>query len=58
MGDEELSSEVGQHTVFTKLTPLQKLRVLKMLQANGHTVGFLGDGINDAQALRDADVSI
>lgn len=58
MGDEELASEVEQRTVFTKLTPLQKSRVLKMLQANGHTVGFLGDGINDAPALRDADVGI
>ncbi|WP_407028923.1 magnesium-translocating P-type ATPase [Serratia marcescens] len=58
MDDEELAREVEQRTVFTKLTPLQKSRVLKMLQANGHTVGFLGDGINDAPALRDADVGI
>ncbi|TXE62727.1 magnesium-translocating P-type ATPase [Serratia nematodiphila] len=58
MDDEELASEVEQRTVFTKLTPLQKSRVLKMLQSNGHTVGFLGDGINDAPALRDADVGI
>ena len=47
-----------ERTVFAKLTPLQKSRVLKALQANGHTVGFLGDGINDAPALRDADVGI
>ncbi|BBO63646.1 TPA: magnesium-translocating P-type ATPase [Serratia marcescens] len=58
MDDEELAREVEQRTVFTKLTPLQKSRVLKMLQSNGHTVGFLGDGINDAPALRDADVGI
>ncbi|MGJ5823223.1 magnesium-translocating P-type ATPase [Serratia sp. H402Y] len=58
MDDEELAREVEQRTVFTKLTPLQKSRVLKILQANGHTVGFLGDGINDAPALRDADVGI
>ncbi|BEO14305.1 magnesium-translocating P-type ATPase [Serratia marcescens] len=58
MDDEELAHEVEQRTVFTKLTPLQKSRVLKMLQSNGHTVGFLGDGINDAPALRDADVGI
>ncbi|BEO28802.1 magnesium-translocating P-type ATPase [Serratia marcescens] len=58
MDDEELAREVEQRTVFTKLTPLQKSRVLKMLQANGHTVGFLGDGINDAPALRDADVGV
>ncbi|MBH2977426.1 magnesium-translocating P-type ATPase [Serratia marcescens] len=58
MDDETLAREVEQRTVFTKLTPLQKSRVLKMLQANGHTVGFLGDGINDAPARRDADVGI
>ncbi|WP_413712728.1 magnesium-translocating P-type ATPase [Serratia marcescens] len=58
MDDEKLAREVEQRTVFTKLTPLQKSRVLKMLQSNGHTVGFLGDGINDAPALRDADVGI
>lgn len=58
MDDVMLAREVEQRTVFTKLTPLQKSRVLKMLQANGHTVGFLGDGINDAPALRDADVGI
>jgi Mg2+-importing ATPase len=58
MDDATLAREVEQRTVFTKLTPLQKSRVLKMLQANGHTVGFLGDGINDAPALRDADVGI
>lgn len=58
MDDATLAQEVEQRTVFTKLTPLQKSRVLKMLQANGHTVGFLGDGINDAPALRDADVGI
>ncbi|CAI1648456.1 Magnesium-transporting ATPase, P-type 1 [Serratia quinivorans] len=58
MDDATLAREVEQRTVFTKLTPLQKSRVLKMLQENGHTVGFLGDGINDAPALRDADVGI
>ncbi|MBU3895115.1 magnesium-translocating P-type ATPase [Serratia rubidaea] len=58
MDDRQLAQEVELRTVFTKLTPLQKSRVLKMLQANGHTVGFLGDGINDAPALRDADVGI
>lgn len=53
-----LRQKVEEHTIFAKLTPLQKSRVLKALQANGHTVGFLGDGINDAPALRDADVGI
>ncbi|WP_292229912.1 magnesium-translocating P-type ATPase [Brevundimonas sp.] len=58
MDDATLARMVEERTVFAKLTPLQKSRVLKSLQANGHTVGFLGDGINDAPALRDADVGI
>ncbi|MGC5699111.1 magnesium-translocating P-type ATPase [Pseudomonas sp. NFXW11] len=58
MDDQVLARLVEERTVFAKLTPLQKSRVLKALQANGHTVGFLGDGINDAPALRDADVGI
>lgn len=56
--DEKLQEQVETHNIFAKLTPLQKSRVLKALQANGHTVGFLGDGINDAPALKDADVGI
>jgi Mg2+-importing ATPase len=47
-----------QATVFAKLTPLQKARIIRLLQTRGHTVGYLGDGINDAPALRDADVGI
>ncbi|WP_447866848.1 magnesium-translocating P-type ATPase [Rahnella bonaserana] len=58
LDDASLRERVEERTVFAKLTPLQKSRVLKALQANGHTVGFLGDGINDAPALRDADVGI
>lgn len=58
MNDVDLKVKVEQVSVFCKLTPLQKSRILKLLQANGHTVGFLGDGINDAPALRDADVGI
>src|SRR5471032_375656 len=58
MDDATLKLRVEERTVFAKLTPLQKSRVLKTLQSNGHTVGFLGDGINDAPALRDADVGI
>ncbi|WP_434777474.1 magnesium-translocating P-type ATPase [Neisseria sp. Ec49-e6-T10] len=56
--DAELSTQVEQNTVFAKLSPMQKSRILKVLQANEHTVGFLGDGINDAPALKDADVGI
>lgn len=58
MTDNQLAIEVEQHAVFARLTPLQKSRILQTLQRNGHTVGFLGDGINDAPALRDADVGI
>ncbi len=58
MDDVALCTVVKQTTIFAKLTPLQKSRVVKALQANGNTVGFLGDGINDAPALRDADVGI
>ncbi|WP_028695598.1 magnesium-translocating P-type ATPase [Pseudomonas cremoricolorata] len=58
LGEAELKQVVEQRTLFAKLTPLQKSRVVKALQNNGHTVGFLGDGINDAPALRDADVGI
>ncbi|RBL79797.1 magnesium-translocating P-type ATPase [Streptomyces cavourensis] len=58
MDDVALCRRVEKAVLFAKLTPLQKSRVVKALQANGHTVGFLGDGINDAPALRDADVGI
>ncbi|WP_067700289.1 magnesium-translocating P-type ATPase [Erwinia sp. ErVv1] len=58
LGNEALRAEVESRTVFCRLTPQQKSRVLKALQQNGHTVGFLGDGINDAPALRDADIGI
>lgn len=58
MDDEELAQEVERTSVFAKLTPFQKSRIVRILQANGHTVGYLGDGINDAASLRDADVGI
>ncbi|WP_392563870.1 magnesium-translocating P-type ATPase [Orbus wheelerorum] len=58
MEDDELKARIEQQTIFAKLTPLQKSRIIRLLQENGHTVGFLGDGINDAPALRDSDVGI
>ena len=58
MSDEQLAAAAAQSSVFAKLTPLQKSRLVSTLQQLGHTVGFLGDGINDAPALRDADVGI
>ncbi|HEV2680477.1 MAG TPA: magnesium-translocating P-type ATPase, partial [Rhodanobacter sp.] len=58
LDDAELDELVKRTTVFAKMSPLQKARVVKSLQRQGHTVGFLGDGINDAPALRQADVGI
>lgn len=58
MSDAELQAKVGEVALFAKLSPLQKVKVVKALKANGHTVGFMGDGINDAAALREADVGI
>jgi Mg2+-importing ATPase len=58
MSDEDLTSQIDDISIFAKLSPAQKSRVVKVLQAKGHTVGFMGDGINDAGALRDADVGI
>lgn len=58
MEDEELARVAENTTIFAKLSPLQKSRIIKILQNNGHTVGYMGDGINDAAALREADVGI
>ena len=58
ISDEDLTKQIDDISIFAKLSPAQKSRVVKVLQAKGHTVGFMGDGINDAGALRDADVGI
>ncbi|MGB9746804.1 MAG: magnesium-translocating P-type ATPase [Bacteroidales bacterium] len=58
ISDEELAEKIDNVSIFAKLSPLQKNRLVKTLQNKGHTVGFLGDGINDAGALKGADVGI
>ncbi len=58
MSDAELLVAVEQTTVFAKVTPAQKARIVRAIKDNNHTVGYLGDGINDASALRDADVGV
>jgi Mg2+-importing ATPase len=58
LSDEDLAEAAQHTTVFAKITPIQKARIIRALQSRDHTVGYLGDGINDAAALRDADVGI
>ncbi|MBN9401624.1 MAG: magnesium-translocating P-type ATPase, partial [Burkholderiales bacterium] len=58
MDDAALARAVESHDVFARLTPAHKERIVRVLKAGGHVVGFLGDGINDAPALRAADVGI
>lgn len=58
MSDEELSRVVETTTVFAKLSSDQKARIILQLKANGHKVGYMGDGINDAPSMKVADVGI
>jgi P-type Mg2+ transporter len=58
MTDPQLAQAVEAHQVFARLSPSHKQRVVEALRRNGHVVGFMGDGINDAPALRAADVGI
>ena len=58
MDDGALSRALHHHRVFARLTPLHKERLVRELRAQGKVVGFLGDGINDAPALRAADIGI
>ncbi|NLC64480.1 MAG: magnesium-translocating P-type ATPase [Erysipelothrix sp.] len=58
MSDEQLQSVVGSCKLFAKISPAQKQRIVQAFQSNNHTVGFMGDGINDSLALRQADVGI
>lgn len=58
MSETELAGKVEQCNIFAKLTPTHKERIVQALRRNGHVVGFMGDGINDAPALRAADIGI
>ncbi len=58
MSDEELAKASETTEVFAKLTPNQKARVVSILRKNGHTVGYMGDGINDAAAMKASDIGI
>jgi Mg2+-importing ATPase len=58
MPDTELAEKAGKATLLARLSPAHKHRIIKVLREAGHVVGFMGDGINDAPALRAADVGI
>ncbi|MGO8698766.1 MAG: magnesium-translocating P-type ATPase [Limisphaerales bacterium] len=58
MTDEQLGKAVEKTQVFARLSPTHKQRIVEALRRNGHVVGFMGDGINDAPALRAADVGL
>ena len=58
MTPEELSRAVEENTIFAKLSPDQKAQIVTTLRENGHVTGFLGDGINDAPAMKCADIGI
>lgn len=58
MDDAELRAAAERTDIFAKLTPQQKARIVTCLRESGHTVGFMGDGINDAAAMKASDVGI
>jgi Mg2+-importing ATPase len=58
LSERDLKSIVEAHDIFAKLTPAHKERIVRALKSNQHVVGFMGDGINDAPALRTADIGI
>ena len=58
MTDEILKQEIETTTIFARMNPMQKERVVRLLRENGHVVGYMGDGVNDAPSLHIADVGI
>ena len=58
MNDERLAAAVADATIFARVSPEQKARIVALLRHSGRAVGFLGDGVNDALALHAADVGI
>lgn len=58
LSDDELATLAQRTTLFARLTPMHKERIVTLLKREGHVVGFMGDGINDAPALRAADIGI
>ena len=58
MTDEELGKTAEKVSVFAKLSPAQKARVITVLREMGHSVGYMGDGINDAAAMKSSDVGV
>ena len=58
MTDEQLKEKVKDCYLYSKLTPLQKQRIVRIYQENGNTVGYMGDGINDSPPMKQADVGI
>ena len=58
MHDDALARVVEEANVFARVTPVQKDRIINLLKSNGHVVGFMGDGINDAPSLKTSDVGV
>lgn len=58
LSDKELSKIVEDVDIFARMSPLQKMRIIKILRDNGHVVGYMGDGVNDSPSLKLADVGI
>lgn len=58
MNDEQLQGSIDQYNVFARTTPLNKLRIVNAQQANGHVISMTGDGVNDAPALKQADIGV